>query len=84
MARDELAGAGGRRSRAGPTGQLTAQEQKVVKLAAQGRSNAEIANSLFLSARTVGHHLSRSHAKLGNASRNEPPAALSGSAPPPA
>jgi DNA-binding CsgD family transcriptional regulator len=48
---------------------LTAQEQAVCHLVAQGRTNRETAAELFLSVKTVEHHLSRSYAKLGVRSR---------------
>jgi DNA-binding CsgD family transcriptional regulator len=40
-------------------GTLSAREQELVTLVAQGRTNAEIAAELFISARTVGSHLDR-------------------------
>ncbi|MGW4249298.1 helix-turn-helix transcriptional regulator, partial [Nocardia sp. NPDC004722] len=48
---------------------LTAQEQRVARLAAQGLTNREIGTELFLSPRTVGHHLSRVFGKLGLSGR---------------
>lgn len=50
---------------------LTPQELQVVRLAATGASNREIAARLFLSPRTVGHHLSRAYPKLGVTRRME-------------
>lgn len=50
---------------------LTPQELQVVTLAAQGLSNRDIAAQMFLSPRTVGHHLYRAYPKLGVASRGE-------------
>ena len=43
---------------------LTPQELQVVRLAAAGMSNREIGGQLFLSPRTVGHHLYRAYPKL--------------------
>ena len=40
-------------------------------LVAQGRSNKEVARALFLSEKTVEHHLSRIYAKLAVRSRTE-------------
>jgi DNA-binding CsgD family transcriptional regulator len=42
-----------------------------VRLAAQGQSNKDIAAQLFLSPRTVGHHLYKAYPKLGVQSRGE-------------
>ncbi|WP_153530439.1 helix-turn-helix transcriptional regulator [Actinomadura macrotermitis] len=50
---------------------LTPQELQVVRLAAQGLSNRDIAGQLFLSARTVGYHLYKAYPKLGVAGRGE-------------
>ena len=48
---------------------LTAQETRIAVLAAQGYSNAEIAAALFLSPKTVEHHLSSVYRKRGLRSR---------------
>ncbi|MFB6838993.1 AAA family ATPase [Streptomyces sp. NPDC056361] len=48
---------------------LTAQELRVVRLAATGLSNRDIGARLFLSPRTVGYHLSNAYPKLGVTSR---------------
>ncbi|MHB1783669.1 MAG: ATP-binding protein [Acidimicrobiales bacterium] len=72
QAATELAACGGRRRRAVPGGAgLTAQEARVAALAAEGRTNVEIAAAIYLSAKTVEHHLGRVYRKLGIASRRE-------------
>ncbi|QJW35165.1 helix-turn-helix transcriptional regulator [Cellulosimicrobium protaetiae] len=72
-ARQELRAAG--ESVAGSTASslalLTAQEREIVALAAQGLTNREIGNRLYLSPRTVGSHLYHVFPKLGVASRSE-------------
>ncbi len=72
VARRELAASGGRRRRRGgdPT-ELTGQERRVADLAASGMTNREIAAVLFVSAKTVDHHLGRVYQKLGIGSRRE-------------
>lgn len=50
---------------------LTPQEVQVVRLAAAGLSNKEIGAQLFLSPRTIGHHLYRAYPKLGVTRRIE-------------
>ena len=71
IAHEELSGAGGRRRQPIAANELTPKEDQVAKLAAQGLTNAKIAQALFLSAKTVDHHLSRAYAKLGVGSRRE-------------
>jgi DNA-binding NarL/FixJ family response regulator len=60
---------------------LTAQELLVVQLAAQGLSNRDIAAQLFLSPRTVGHHLYKAYPKLGVTTRGELARILDGRTP---
>ncbi|MFB4320621.1 AAA family ATPase [Actinomadura sp. 21ATH] len=60
-----------RRTRPGAHDDLTSQERHIVRLAAQGLSNKDIAAQLILSPRTVGHHLYKAYPKLGVASRAE-------------
>lgn len=50
---------------------LTPQEQRIVSLAADGLSNRDIGERLFLSPRTVGYHLYKAYPKLGVSSRRE-------------
>lgn len=50
---------------------LTTREQEILKLAAQGKSNNEIADMLGLNLRTIKGHLTEIFAKLRVASRTE-------------
>ncbi len=50
---------------------LTAREQEILGLVAQGRSNGEIGRQLFISTKTVSVHVSNILAKLGAAGRTE-------------
>ncbi len=59
-----------RSTRANPVG-LTDRQLDVVRLAAEGLTNVEIAQRLFLSVRTVDHHISAAMAKLGVTGRRE-------------
>jgi len=54
-----------------PPGQLTKREMEVLKLAAKGMSNREIALELCISVRTVQTHLSHVFDKMGVGSRIE-------------
>ena len=49
-----------------PLADLTAQELKVALKVAEGNTNREAAAELFISAKTVEHHLSAVYAKLGD------------------
>jgi DNA-binding CsgD family transcriptional regulator/tetratricopeptide (TPR) repeat protein len=51
--------------------ELTAQEAQVARLARDGLSNQEIGTRLFISPRTVQHHLRKIFTKLGISSRNQ-------------
>jgi DNA-binding NarL/FixJ family response regulator len=81
-ARRELRASGEapRRREPGAWAQLTPQELQIAQLAAEGFSNREIGERLYLSHRTVGSHLYRLFPKLGVTSRTqlrdalEPPA----------
>lgn len=68
-AQEELARVGGR----GPAapGALTPTEHDVVRLAAHGLTNKEIARQLSLAVHTVEVHLSRAYGKLGVRSRSQ-------------
>jgi DNA-binding CsgD family transcriptional regulator len=66
-ARAELGSVGGRTRVEG----LTPAEQRVADLVAQGKTNREVAGTLFLGETTVEKHLSRIYAKLGVRSRTE-------------
>jgi DNA-binding CsgD family transcriptional regulator len=48
----------------------------VASLAAEGRTNREIAQGLFVTVKTVETHLGNAYRKLGVAARSELPGAL--------
>jgi len=78
LVRDELLRSGARPRRgviSGPEA-LTPSERRVAELAARGLSNREIAETLWVSRKTVEVHLGRAYNKLGISSRGELPAAL--------
>jgi DNA-binding CsgD family transcriptional regulator len=80
-ARTELYAAGARpraAALAGP-GALTASERRVAALAAEGHTNKEIAQALFVTLKTVEVHLSHVYRKLGITSRRGLGAALAAS-----
>jgi DNA-binding CsgD family transcriptional regulator len=60
-----LAGAGQEAPRRTPPGGLTAREVEVLRHAARGCINREIAARLCISERTVGHHLAHVYDKTG-------------------
>jgi DNA-binding CsgD family transcriptional regulator len=66
-----VAGAKPRRIALSGTESLTAAERRVAELAAQGIRNREIAETLFVSLKTVEVHLSRVYGKLGIRSRSQ-------------
>jgi DNA-binding CsgD family transcriptional regulator len=83
QARRELRASGERSRRRLPEArdQLTAQELQIAQLAAEGLSNREIGQRLYLSHRTVSTHLYRVFPKLGITSRGELSAALAPGSP---
>ncbi|MER5737386.1 AAA family ATPase [Streptomyces sp. NPDC002262] len=54
-----------------PLAELTAQQRRIVRLAAQGLGNREIGEKLQLSPRTIGSHLYQVYPKLGVSSRHQ-------------
>lgn len=78
QARAELESSGARLRRERITGRdaLTPSELRVARLAAEGRTNNEIAQALFVTPKTIDTHLSRVYSKLGISSRRAVAAAL--------
>jgi DNA-binding CsgD family transcriptional regulator len=72
-ARQELRATGEASQRRGPTpiDHLTPQESQIAHMVADGLSNRQIAEQLYLSHRTVGAHLYRIFPKLGITSRTQ-------------
>jgi DNA-binding CsgD family transcriptional regulator len=89
-AREELTAAGGRprRTRIYGIQALTASELRVARRAADGRTNREIAQELFVTTKAVEKHLANAYRKLGVEGRamlagrlaSKPPIAVSGEA----
>ena len=79
-AQTELRASGARPRRAALSGveSLTASELRVCQLAAEGLTNAEIAQALFVTRRTIETHLGNAYRKLEIKSRTELSAALKG------
>jgi DNA-binding CsgD family transcriptional regulator len=77
-AREELKATGARPRREWRTGveSLTPSELRIVRLAAEGRTNREIALELYVTLKTVEGHLSRAYTKLGIDGRAELPGVL--------
>jgi DNA-binding CsgD family transcriptional regulator len=75
---DELRASGARPRRLVLSGleSLTASEVRVARLVAEGRSNPEVAQALFVTRATVETHLGSVFRKLGVTSRDQLPAAL--------
>jgi DNA-binding CsgD family transcriptional regulator len=80
-AKDELAATGARPRNLAQTGvaALTASERRVARMAAQGMSNKELAQALFVTVKAVEVHLSSVYRKLQISSRAQLAQALAGS-----
>ncbi|HEX8102649.1 MAG TPA: AAA family ATPase [Solirubrobacteraceae bacterium] len=78
LAREELLASGARPRREALSGPeaLTPSERRVAELAARGLTNREIAESLWVTRKTVELHLSNAYGKLGIRSRAQLPGAL--------
>jgi DNA-binding CsgD family transcriptional regulator len=78
--RADLRASGARPRRTAVSGvdSLTPAELRVCRLAAQGLTNRQIAQELFVTGKTVQTHLAHAYRKLDVASRRELPAALAG------
>jgi DNA-binding CsgD family transcriptional regulator len=78
VAFDELAATGERVRRYTPIGveSLTPSQRRVAELAASGMTNRQIAQTLFLTVKTIETHLAAAYDKLGIRSRQQLPVAL--------
>ena len=76
--RDEIRATGARPRRPWRTGveALTPSEIRVARLAAEGRSNREIACELYVTLKAIEGHLARAYAKLGIEGRGQLPEVL--------
>jgi DNA-binding CsgD family transcriptional regulator len=83
-ARHELHATGARPRRAARSGAdaLTPTERRVAELAAQGLSNPQIAQALFVTSKTIQTHLAHAYRKLDIRSRHHLAHALSVTGPP--
>jgi DNA-binding CsgD family transcriptional regulator len=70
-AREELRASGATLRRRDQGDALTPSERRIAELAAEGRSNKEVATALFLSPKTVEFHLGNAYRKLGVGNRTE-------------
>ena len=79
-AREELVAAGAKPRRDALRGRdaLTASELRIARMAAEGRTNREIAQALFVGLRTVETHLTHAYQKLDIQSRDALPRVLVG------
>jgi DNA-binding CsgD family transcriptional regulator len=70
---EELAASGVKTTRSRPSsrGVLTPSERRVARMAAQGMTNRQIAEALFVTLKTVGWHLGNAYRKLGVGTREE-------------
>lgn len=84
QAHEELIASGARPRRVVQSGAaaLTPSERRIAAMAAEGMSNREIAQALFVTLRTVEMHLSNAFRKLDVSSRTQLSAALAGSGEP--
>jgi DNA-binding CsgD family transcriptional regulator len=77
-AQEEIRAAGGRPRRLATSGRdsLTPAEHRVVQLVIEGRSNRQVAESLFVTPKAVEYHLANAYRKLQIAGRGELAGAL--------